>query len=93
MNRVIRSDEERVNRSLLKYIAPGDRLRLRDDFLRHVNPREWIFKRIESDGTILWVHESGGFGWSVKRENIDWEAYKKEKSKQLSPEFKESEIT
>jgi hypothetical protein len=53
-----------------------------------VHPREWIFKRIESDGTILLVHESGGFGCSLKTENIDWEAYKKEKDKRLSPEFK-----
>jgi hypothetical protein len=55
-----------------------------------VHPWEWIFKRIESGGTILLVHESGGFGWSVKTENIDWEAYKKEKDKRLSPEFKKA---
>jgi len=90
MTRVIRPDGKRVNRSLLKYITPGERLRLRDDFLRHVHPREWIFKRIESEGTILLVHESGGFGWSVKTENIDWEAYKKERDKRLSPEFKKA---
>lgn len=90
MNSVIRSDEERVNRSLLKYIVPGDRLRLRDDFLRHVHPREWIFKRIESDGTILLVDESGGFGWTLKTDNIDWEAYKKEKDKRFNPETKKA---
>jgi hypothetical protein len=69
MTRVIKFDEERANRSLLKYIAPGDRLRLRDDFLRHVHPREWIFQRIESDGTILLVqlnlnHDMSGITFS-----------------------------
>ena len=64
-------------------------MRLRDDFLRHVHPREWIFNRIES--TILLVHESGRFGWSVKTENIDWEAYKREKDclKQVEVNAKE----
>ncbi len=83
MNRAIRSHEERVRRSSLKYIVPGERLRLRDDFLRHVHPREWIFKRVERDGTILLLDESGGFGWSVKKDNIDWDAYEKEKTERL----------
>jgi hypothetical protein len=65
-------------------------LRLRDDFLRHVHPREWIFKKIDSGGTILLVHESGEFGWSVNTGNNDWEAYKKEKDKKSSPEFKQA---
>ena len=90
MNSAIRSDEERIDRSLLKHIAPGDHLRLRDDFLRHVHPREWILKKIESDGTILLVDESEGFGWNLKTDNIDWEAYKKEKDQRLSPEFKKA---
>ncbi len=90
MNRVIRFREERVNRTLLKCITPGDRLRLRDDFLRHVHPREWIFKRVESDGRILLVDESGEFGWSVKTDDIDWDAYKKEKDKRLSPAFRKA---
>jgi len=68
----------------LKSITPGERLRLRDGVLGHVQPRQWIFERIESDGTVLLVDESGGFGWSVKIDNIDWDAYEKEKGKGLS---------
>lgn len=90
MNRVIRSHEEKLNRSILKYTTPGDRVRLRDDFLRHMHPRQWIFKRIESDGTILLVDESREFGWRVKTGNIDWKAYQKEKDERLSPEIKKA---
>ena len=58
-------DEQGRKKSILKSITPGERLRLRDDALGHVQPRQWIFKRIESNETILLMDESGGFGWSV----------------------------
>ncbi|MGZ3612659.1 MAG: hypothetical protein ACXU9X_02095, partial [Thermodesulfobacteriota bacterium] len=64
----------------------GERLRLRDDVLGHVQPRQWIFKKIEGNDTILLMDESGGFGWSVKIDNIDWEAYEKQSAKSLSPQ-------
>jgi hypothetical protein len=79
-----RIDEQGRKKSILKSITPGERLRLRDDALGHVQPRQWIFKRIESDDTILLMDESGGFGWSVKIDNIDWEAYEKQKGERLS---------
>ena len=79
-----RFDEQGRKKSILKSITPGERLRLRDDALGHVQPRQWIFKRIERNDTILLMNESGGFGWSVKTDNIDWEAYEKQKGKRLS---------
>ena len=79
-----RIDEQGRKKSILKSITPGERLRLRDDALGHIQPRQWIFKRIESNNTILLMDESGGFGWSVKIDNIDWEAYEKQKGKMLS---------
>jgi hypothetical protein len=79
-----RFHEQGGKKSILKSITPGERLRLRDDALGHVQPRQWIFKRIESNDTILLMDESGEFGWSVKMDNIDWEAYEKQKGKGLS---------
>ena len=61
-------------------ISVGQRLRLRDDVARDIQAREWIFKRVEKDGTILLVHESAGFGWNVKPDHIDWKAYRKRKA-------------
>ena len=79
-----RFDEQGRKKSILKSITPGERLRLRDDALGHVQPRQWIFKRIERNDTILLMDESGAFGRSVKIDNIDWEAYEKQKGKRLS---------
>jgi len=79
-----RFHEQGGKKSILKSITPGERLRLRDDVLGHVQPRQWIFERIESNDTILLMDESEGFGWSVKIDNIDWEAYEKQKGKELS---------
>ncbi len=80
-----RLSEQRGKQHLLKSVSPGERLRLRDDVLRHMRPREWIFKKVESGGrTILLLDESGGFGWSVKIDNIDWEAYEREKNEKSS---------
>ena len=78
-----RFDEQERKKSILKSIIPGERLKLREDVLGHVQPRQWIFKRIESNDTILLMDESGGFGWSVKIDNIDWEAYKKQKDEDV----------
>jgi hypothetical protein len=79
-----RFDEQERRRSILKSITPGEPLRLRDDALGHVQPRYWIFKKIESNDTILLMDESGKFGWSIKIDNIDWKAYEKQKGKGLS---------
>jgi len=62
--------------SILKSITPGERLRLRDGVLEDVQPRQWIFIRIESNKNILLMDESGGFGWSARIKDIDWETYR-----------------
>ncbi len=72
-------DKQEREKSILKSIVPGERLRLRDDVLGHVQPRQWIFKKIESNDTIFLLDESRRFGWSVKINNIDWETYEKQK--------------
>ncbi|MGZ3559153.1 MAG: hypothetical protein ACXU97_08595 [Thermodesulfobacteriota bacterium] len=83
-----RFDQQERKKSILKSIIPGERLKLRDDALGHVQPRQWIFKRIENNDTILLMDESGGFGWSVKIDNIDWEAYEKQNGKAYSSKTK-----
>ncbi len=87
-----RFDEQERKKLLLKSIIPGERLRLRDDVLGHIQPRQWIFKRVESNDTILLIDESGGFGWSVKIDHIDWEAYEKQKGKSLSQQKLKQEL-
>jgi len=76
-----RFNEQERKKSILKSMIPGERLRLREGALGHVQPRQWIFERIESNDTILLMDESGGFGWSVKMDQIDWEAYEKQKAR------------
>jgi len=73
--------KQRADNSVLKLFTPGELLKLRDDALRHVKPRQWIFKRIEGNDTILLVDERGGFGWVAKIDNIDWEAYGTQRDK------------
>jgi len=36
--------------------------------------REWIFERFEEGGKLFLTHESGGFGWTIRTEDIDWGA-------------------
>ena len=79
-----RFDERERRKSILKSITPGEHLKLRDDVLGHIQPRRWVFKRIDGNDTIFLMDESGGFGWSVKIDNIDWEAYGKQSGKKLS---------
>ena len=43
--------------------------------------REWMFRRMDKDDTLLVLHESGRFGWNVKVDDIDWEAYWRPKRK------------
>ena len=76
-NAVAKSDYEKAKNSLLKSITPGEHLRLRDDVYRYLETREWIFRGVERNNTILLLHESAGFGWNVKMDDIDWESYRK----------------
>jgi len=75
----MKSENEKTKKSSLKSITPGEHLRLPDDVHKYMQTREWIFGRVERDETILLVHEKGGFGWNVKMDDIDWEAYRKSK--------------
>jgi hypothetical protein len=77
----MKSDNQKTKKYSLKSITPGEHLRLRDDVHKYMQTREWIFGRVERDETILLVHERGGFGWDVKMDDIDWEAYRKSKEK------------
>jgi len=74
-----KTDCQKAKISSLKSITPGEHLRLRDDVYRHLHTREWIFRRVERDHTILLMHESAGFGWNVKMDDIDWRAYRESK--------------
>ena len=74
-----KSNNKKTKNFPLKSITPGEHLRLRDDVYKYLQTREWIFRRVERDNTILLMHESGGFGWSVKMDDIDWGAYRKSK--------------
>ncbi len=69
---------------LQKLLAHGDRLRLRNNVFRHVQAREWIFDKEEEGDRILLLHETGGFGWSIKADDIDWEAYQKSKEERAA---------
>jgi hypothetical protein len=73
-----KSDKEKT-KALLKTITLGELLRLRDDVYQLMRTREWIFRRFNEDSTIFLMHESGGFGWSIKIDDIDWEAYRRSK--------------
>lgn len=77
----MKSDNQKTKKFSLKSITPGEHVRLRDDVHKYMQTREWIFGRVEKDETILLVHERGGFGWDVKMDDIDWEAYRKSKEK------------
>ena len=59
----------------LESVIPGEVLILRDDVLKHLKTREYIYERKEIDNTIFILHKSGSFGLHVKKEDIDWEAY------------------
>lgn len=79
MSAVAKSNNQKTKNFPLKSISPREHLRLRDDVYRYLQTREWIFRRVERDNMILLTHESGDFGWNVKMDDIDWEAYRKSK--------------
>jgi hypothetical protein len=61
-------------RWMLNHITPGKRLRLRDDVYRQIREREWILKKIDSEGVHL-LHESRAYGLIVRMEDIDWSEF------------------
>ena len=52
-------------------IAPGTRLRLREDVSQHGKEREWILNKVKGN-TIFLIHETGVYGIVVGIEDIDW---------------------
>ena len=59
-------------------LTPGDELKLKDNVLKHVRSREWIFlEKEERDDTAVVTHKSGKFYMHVKEEDIDWDQYPK----------------
>jgi hypothetical protein len=71
--------EKKLKKLQVGLITAGERLRLRDNVHKYMQTREWIFRRMEKDDKLLMVHESGGFGWSVKMDDVDWEEYRRSK--------------
>ncbi len=62
--------------SSFESLHTGDEVRLKENSLKHVRTRAWIFvERDEKDGTAVVSHVSGNFCMHVKAEDIDWEAY------------------
>lgn len=58
-------------RRIWNLMPPGKRIRLRDGVYRQIKEREWILKKIDSEGVHL-LHESRAYGLVVKQEDIDW---------------------
>ncbi len=76
---LMKSNKQKTKKSLLKSMTPGEHLRLRKDVHQYMQTREWIFRKVGREDTILLVHESAGFGWEVKTDDIDWGEYRKTK--------------
>jgi hypothetical protein len=67
-------DLQQAERLVLNYIAPGTRLRLREDVSQHVKERKWIFNKVKGN-TIFLIHETGAYGIVVGIEDIDWTVF------------------
>jgi hypothetical protein len=57
----------------LKSLKKGDRLRLRDETLKHVKTRDWLFDSVESKTEIVLMHQYQMYGLIVQIDDIDWE--------------------
>jgi hypothetical protein len=68
----------------VKPITLGERIKLRNDILRHVERREWIFGGVEK-GSILLQHQEERRALKVGPYDIDWEAYQKAKNETFAP--------
>ncbi len=62
-------------KSLIKTIPLNEKLRLRKDVMPKARKREWLFKGIGDDETILLAPELEEYVWEAKIEYIDWETY------------------
>ena len=67
-------DPSLAERLVLNYVAPGTRLRLREDVSQQVKEREWIFNKVKGH-TIFLIHETGAYGIVVGIDDIDWTAF------------------
>ena len=68
----------------LESLTPGELLILREDALKHIKTREYLYQKTEIDDTIFLLHKSGSFGLHVKVEDIDWDAYQKQRGEVTS---------
>jgi hypothetical protein len=64
-------DPQVVERLILNSVAPGTRLRLREDVLKQLKERDWIFNKVKKN-LIFLIHETGVYGIVVGVEDIDW---------------------
>jgi hypothetical protein len=67
------ADKKENQPSLLEKVNPGQWLRLRDGAMAHVRKREWVFKGIEKDGSILLMRETEAYGLVVQEDDIGLE--------------------
>ncbi len=64
--------------SIFESLHPGDELKLKEDVLKHVRTRAWVFlEQDEKDDTAVVSHKNGNFCMHVKAEEIDWDSYPK----------------
>ena len=64
----------------LQSIRIDEKLRLRDDVMPRARKRDWLFKGVVKDDTILLAHEIDEYTWEVTADYIDWEEYQKRKT-------------
>jgi hypothetical protein len=64
--------------SFFESLHTGDEVKLKENCLKHVRTRAWIFlEKDEKDDTAVVSHKSGNFCMHVKEEDVDWDAYPK----------------
>ncbi len=68
-----------MSSELLKLLKPGELLKLRIDALPHLKTREYVCQSLEIDNSIFLMHKNGYYGLHVKVEDINWDAYQKNK--------------
>ena len=59
-------------------LKKGEILHLRDDFRPYMKTRDWLFQDLFMGGGIFLHHKDEGF-LEAKKEDIDWEEYRRKK--------------
>ncbi len=60
---------------LLQSLKKGEILHLRDDFRPYMRTRDWVFQDLFKGGGVFLYQKGEGF-LEVKKNDIDWGAYK-----------------